>query len=146
MISEQVSHHVIIITTIINIWVWGVLNYCFQYIIAASISIPLWLDRSETQLALLRNSSAQDQILGQIDRNRTKRSSNRRITRVNKYIQFYIVYCFFINPIMLIYYLRYNEVYTFSTVTCCVHNIIVGTLWFEYVWDYICLRHLIFPI
>lgn len=26
-----------------------------------------------------------------------------------------------------------NEVYTWQTVTCCVHNIIVGKLWFEYV-------------
>ena len=26
---------------------------------------------------------------------------------------------------------NHNEVYTWSNVTCCVHNIIVGTLWFE---------------
>lgn len=28
---------------------------------------------------------------------------------------------------------NHNEVYTWSNVTCCVHNIIVGTLWFEQV-------------
>lgn len=28
---------------------------------------------------------------------------------------------------------RFNETYTWSAVTCCVHNIIVGKLWFEYV-------------
>jgi len=27
---------------------------------------------------------------------------------------------------------KFNEVYTWQTVTCCVHNIIVGKLWFEY--------------
>ncbi len=29
--------------------------------------------------------------------------------------------------------LRFNETYTWQAVTCCVHNIIVGKLWFEYV-------------
>jgi hypothetical protein len=27
---------------------------------------------------------------------------------------------------------KFNETYTWQTVTCCVHNIIVGKLWFEY--------------
>ena len=27
---------------------------------------------------------------------------------------------------------KFNEMYTWQTVTCCVHNIIVGKLWFEY--------------
>lgn len=26
---------------------------------------------------------------------------------------------------------NHNEIYTWSNVTCCVHNIIVGSLWFE---------------
>ena len=28
---------------------------------------------------------------------------------------------------------RFNETYTWQSVTCCVHNIIVGKMWFEYV-------------
>ena len=40
---------------------------------------------------------------------------------------------FFCRFLILLKNLRFNETYTWQAVTCCVHTIIVGKLWFEYV-------------
>lgn len=39
--------------------------------------------------------------------------------------------CFFLLCWVLLCLCRYNEAYTWTNPTCCVHNIIVGQLWIE---------------